>query len=345
MSLLNLCWLIRYLLSSEPPLELRRNGCGMPVRRIKSCFHCRKAKARCSLATPCLRCATRHLDCHYTSTQPRPINHRAEGFRAIRPAGQYHNADTSFEIEAAGSASLVPAREHSLAPEALSTTGFTGLVGSRTDSPGYYSEAYTGSSLDWLGQPHASDLSLEDAPELHDWQPTSDDLACFSFEDLLASPYNSTLESPATSSGETNPFSTNDGLTCNSPGSRDRAPATKSLEPQLVQRTRSLLQGSLTAKLLFSRLADYTRMMADSKTLPPFIYPPCYLGSNDECAPDTSHQCLPEALAICANLSQMFYSRTRGSSNFIWQQICTHLREMKEQVSAAKKPRRCRLGC
>ncbi|KAJ5134309.1 hypothetical protein N7526_005674 [Penicillium atrosanguineum] len=103
--------------------------------------------------------------------------------------------------------------------------------------------------------------------------------------------------------------------------------------PQLSQRERSLQQGSLTGKLLLGRLTVYTRMMADPKTLPPFIHPPCSLDSNDECPPDLPHQCLPEALAVCANLTKMFYSNMQGSHSFAWKQICTHLRQMSEEVS------------
>ncbi|KAJ5590493.1 hypothetical protein N7450_004465 [Penicillium hetheringtonii] len=334
-------YLMRNYVNQSHPLKFNKgHDCGMPVRRLKSCVHCRRAKARCSLATPCLRCATRHLDCHYTSTQPRPTNHyRAEGFRPIRPAAEHSAKNAPFETEAAGSASLAPSQGPSLAPEAVSTTDFTGLVTTGTDSPEYDLEACTNSSLDWFGQSNTYNLLLEDESESHGWQPTSDTdtLACFSFEDLLASPYNSTLEFPTVSSRDTNFFSAHDEMTYTSPDSRGQAPATKSPGPQLVQRTRSLIQGSLTAKMLFSRLCDYTRMMADAKTLPPFIYPPCYLGPNDECTPETSHQCLPEALAVCANLSRMFYSRTRESPNFIWQRICTHLRQMKKEVSTEKK--------
>lgn len=118
------------------------------------------------------------------------------------------------------------------------------------------------------------------------------------------------------------------------PDSLNFASKPQVLGPQLSQRARSLQQGSLTGKMLLGRLTDYTRMMADAKTLPPFIHPPCSLGHKDECPPDSPHECLPEALAVCANLTKMFYSRMSGSHSFIWQQICTHLRQLSEEVSS-----------
>ncbi|KAJ5893107.1 pyridoxamine 5'-phosphate oxidase [Penicillium tannophilum] len=81
------------------------------------------------------------------------------------------------------------------------------------------------------------------------------------------------------------------------PDSMDFNLGTEVLEPQLSQRSRSLQQGSMTAKMIFSRMSEYGRMMADAKTLPPFIHPPCCLGSGDECSPNAAHTCLPEVLA------------------------------------------------
>lgn len=130
------------------------------------------------------------------------------------------------------------------------------------------------------------------------------------------------------------PLANNNAAELTMPESLNFTPSTKVLCPQLSQRARSIQQGSLTGKMLLGRLTDYTRMMADSKTLPPFIHPPCSLDSNDECPPDSPHQCLPEALAICANLTKMFYSHMHASRNFVWKQICTHLRQMSEEVSS-----------
>jgi hypothetical protein len=107
---------------------------------------------------------------------------------------------------------------------------------------------------------------------------------------------------------------------------------TTAIGPQLSQRARSLQQGSLTAKMILSRLTDYTRTMAKGRQMPPFIHPPCF-SSDDECSSRSPHQCLPEKLAVCVNLTQMFYSQLPGSHSFVWQQIRTHVQQMRAEVS------------
>ncbi|KAJ5565394.1 hypothetical protein N7513_001636 [Penicillium frequentans] len=91
----------------------------MPVRRAKSCVNCRRAKARCSLSTPCLRCATRSLACQYATTVPPLADRWPRGFRPIRPATDttvtgttVENAmdvasDTNFAAAGARSATIV----------------------------------------------------------------------------------------------------------------------------------------------------------------------------------------------------------------------------------------------
>ena len=102
----------------------------------------------------------------------------------------------------------------------------------------------------------------------------------------------------------------------------------------LEQRTRTFQQGALTAKMLYSKLVKYTRVMAEAVHLPPFIYPPCWLSGtpSTRCPIDCSHRCLPEALAVCSNLTQMYYVRRIGSEGFVWQQICTHLKQLRDSV-------------
>lgn len=104
-------------------------------------------------------------------------------------------------------------------------------------------------------------------------------------------------------------------------------------EAQLEQRSRSLHQGALTAKMLFGKLASYSRIMADAKRLPPFIYPPCWSSQCSRCVADSPHRCLPETLAICSNLTQMYSLRREGSESFVWQQICAHLKQLRDQVN------------
>lgn len=110
-------------------------------------------------------------------------------------------------------------------------------------------------------------------------------------------------------------------------------------EAELVQRSRSFQQGALTAKMIYSKLASYCHLLADAIHLPPFIHPPCWLGASDRCAADAPHRCLPEPLAVCSNLLQMFSMRREGTEGFVWKQICTHLRELQDNVRCARNVR------
>lgn len=82
-------------------------------------------------------------------------------------------------------------------------------------------------------------------------------------------------------------------------------------------------------------------MMIHGHVLPPFIYPPCALKEQHamECMADGKHHCLPKSLAICASLVQVFYSRTAGSTDFIWKTIYAEQDRLYREVSS----NRCRL--
>ena len=278
----------------------------MPVRKLKSCVHCRKAKARCSLSNPCSRCATRRLECQYATAPLRP-ERRAVAFRAIRPAaGKPGWEQVDQAVDSQHGASLW-SESATLAPGEQSEE--------KNGSPGYPGSMGEGVQTNLTGT-EADSCSLLAA------DPTFDTSLAF-----MPDPQN-TLISPHLLDLEfSNLFP---GLM--TPASLD-TPRTKSSSPQLSQRSRSLQEGSMTAKMIFSRVIDYSRLMAEAKSLPPFIHPPCCLGPGDECSPQSPHQCLPEPLAVCSNLCQMFYSRLPGSHDFIWKQICTHMRQMNGEVS------------
>lgn len=96
----------------------------------------------------------------------------------------------------------------------------------------------------------------------------------------------------------------------------------------LSLRLRSDAQDTLTANILFSQLKVYPQMLAEGFKLPPFIFPPCCLSIEGQCPSDSTHTCLPEILAICASLTQMFVSRTPGSVDFVWKQIHAEVRRL-----------------
>lgn len=281
----------------------------MPVRKLKSCVHCRKAKARCSLSNPCSRCATRRLECQYATAPLRP-ERRAVTFRAIRPAAGksvYGQAEQAFDRQhdapfMAESTTSPPKRQSAEKSDSSSYAGFMGAQ--QTISTEAEEEIF---SLPLAGS--TIDMSLAFTPD----PQTS-----------LISPHLLDLEFSNLFPGLATPASLN-------------TPSIKSSSPQLSQRSRSLQEGSMTAKMIFSRVIDFSRQLADAKSLPPFIHPPCCLGPGDECSSQSSHQCLPESLAVCSNLCQMFYCRLPGSHDFVWKQICTHMRQMNGEVSPANQ--------
>jgi hypothetical protein len=284
----------------------------MPVRRTKSCSSCRAAKARCSLSAPCLRCTKRHLDCHYEHShiQPREGS-RSERFRFIRPskgASSWTSGGDSVVVvgHEAPSTSVEISPPPKLRPWTTTTTNAQALDLGFCQDVVFHSLGPTDSPVS-----HRSINPCYVDPSSPSW--------------FLNLDFPSPANTPCIFSSLDQPMP----LVAPNPTILSNA---SRLERQLTLRTRSLQQGSLTAKMVFSRLVDYTRMMADAKDLPPFIHPPCVQGQGDVCPQDETHQCLAEPLAICANLTRMFHSRTMGSHAFIWQQICTHVRQMELKV-------------
>lgn len=102
----------------------------------------------------------------------------------------------------------------------------------------------------------------------------------------------------------------------------------------LCMRTRTNAQDSLTVNILFGQLTQYPKMLAESLKLPPFIFPPCVLSSGGQCPPDAPHVCLPEVLAICTSLTQLFISQTPGSAGFVCRQIQAEIMRLASCVSS-----------
>ena len=346
----------------------------MRVGRAKACVNCRIAKARCSLSAPCSRCAKRCLECHYAPAQPRRLEHRwTDGFRPISSAAgtcsanvttrggdpQRHRNVTVVD-DAASFVTPAPAAE---APSSSAGVAFGGAetfastaAGRGTPMPDVTVPSdFTRQPFDMSG---SSDLSLAADPASYTTHARDSISDYPSFSHIPSSPRLPDLDFSLANPGSHDQilaevpcrigtFDTPGLLT--TPNTMNCVSRTNALGPHLSQRARSIQQGSLTAKLLFSRLTDFTRMMADGKLLPPFLHPPCSCGCGYECPPESPHMCLPESLAVCANLTRMFYSRMPGSHGFVWQQICAHLRQMRVEVrfwlesALAKVPTRLRL--
>jgi hypothetical protein len=92
---------------------------------------------------------------------------------------------------------------------------------------------------------------------------------------------------------------------------------------KLRLRRRDAIKLCPITSIALGQLYSYPMMLIRGHRLPPFIHPQCTI--NEElapaCADSGSHQCLPQPLAICANMVQMFYSRTPATTDFVWETI------------------------
>lgn len=290
----------------------------MPFSRKKSCSACRAAKARCNLATPsCYRCLRRTLHCEY------------EG----RDTGRtpYSQGSPAVRVSVSSSGEAVRQPEFSLATTSnFHDYGFllTNPQAEKTDSG--YKEV---TSLEW---------------DLIDGSATSG---------LASSPSSLELSSPGSSQHPIILESNIQQYDISSPGILPSTlpdailmdPATwfnniyvspaaithwsSSLKQAL--RLRHAAKACLVTTVVLGQLKGYPRMMIHGRNLPPFIYPRCPLDEelSAECMEKGKHHCLPKPLAICASLVQMFYSRTAGSTEFVWRTIYAEQARLYHEVS------------
>ncbi len=103
----------------------------------------------------------------------------------------------------------------------------------------------------------------------------------------------------------------------------------------LFRRRERSFGSQLSCYYLIQTLRSYPKMML-SGTLPPFIHEKCgILGSRDLFngsmeSPDTL---LQEPLAICKSIVCMYFSKTSGSTSFVWRTIEMELNRLSMEVS------------
>lgn len=68
----------------------------MPISRKKSCIPCRKAKARCNLASTCSHCSDRGLQCTYADA---PIDQPSISTPWVNETGDFNLLDPGLEME------------------------------------------------------------------------------------------------------------------------------------------------------------------------------------------------------------------------------------------------------
>lgn len=109
---------------------------------------------------------------------------------------------------------------------------------------------------------------------------------------------------------------------------------------QKILRRRTFLKDCVLTSVVLGQLTAYPKMMLAGDLLPPFIQPPCHYDEEPapECRVAGRHKCLPEILAICVGLVQMFYSRTQANERFVWGTIFAEQARLRKKVSSRKCP-------
>lgn len=339
----------------------------MPISRKKACEQCRLAKARCSLDRICSRCVNRSLTCDYNGgvsragpyTRPHPLEN-PRGFSSASPALNTVAPLSLFSPIDSGA----PWPELGDAFRDESTLVNTELVDwdsyQAVDSRGTLrdqaslnmSEAATHPPL--LGDsPHhelTNNLTLNELPDsILPWDypgtPQPGDIsnalpgattkqvdeavvmsANVSELDCLSSP---TDQREITGEIEK-------GTTITIYG--------KQSEKSQARRQGPTPEQSLTTKILVGQIKNYPRMLIGGNRLPPFIFPQCIFNGRlcRQCtAANGMHQCLPEPLANCAALTQMFYSRSPGNTQLVWKTMYEEQKRLYEQVSINLSLRYC----
>lgn len=275
----------------------------MPIPRKKSCDHCRTAKARCSLTIPCERCSERNLHCDYGSGAP-----RAEPYPipAVRAAGGYSHsgrtASDQLSVRAAGQNRGFERQDLAGTPSFASprTSVLLGLSETMVDITdgsfdiisGFLNQGSRPSSTSLFGPLGEDDLQDNNLPGGVDF-------------------FTPTIDR-----------------------SLSTIPEGRVQNKLLSQRKTTTTETFLTAKVLLGQIRQYPKMMVEGKRLPPFIHPECSSDkrSMDRCASEEKHVCMPEILAVCANLIHLFYNRTPASSRFAWETIYRHQARLYDEV-------------
>ncbi|KAH8700135.1 hypothetical protein BGW36DRAFT_373498 [Talaromyces proteolyticus] len=308
--------------------------------RRKACQQCRLAKARCSLAAPCARCAERQLSCHYvgsmlrrhvardrpayirpfenststTSSQTKSRPAVSSSFQDTIPVSSSAQGTASCFVEDAadGRCEISYQEEAAFITEAVN--GFPD-VNSMLEVPLNTTSnpiVDTPSSIfQWQGQQNTEPQLMGPLLGSDDFQssqiPIDDNNTVLDSESIDLTGSNYSILSPQQKPHQSGPPS-------------------KSTQTH----TSTSATRILTRRILLGKLTSYPQKMIGGHPLPPFIHPQCVLQerSQEECVSKGTHTCLPESLAICASLVQMFFTKTSTSTAFVWRTINAEHRRM-----------------
>ena len=277
----------------------------MPIPRKKSCGQCRTAKARCSLTAPCERCSERDLRCDYGSARP-----RAEPYRI--PIASSFNSQVRNR----------------------SPTNHGGTRLAAVQSPVFDGRTNAATPL-FASQGTSAPLDLPDATP----QVTETTSACFPGYFSLGGQDGATPFAFPSGDGDLQNnylMSTDDLFSPTMGRSISTTIQGRAQNSLLLQRKTTTTETFMTAKVVLGQIRQYPRLMIQGTSLPPFLHPRCASSGNsllpDSCSSEGKHVCMPEILAVCANLVHLFYNRTAASSRFAWGTIYSHQKRLHDEV-------------
>lgn len=272
---------------------------GRPV----SCRACSSAKTKCSFAKPrCARCESKGLDCLYD-----------EAGRRIAPGPQQQRQPPN---EAAAAAA--PNMTTSTTSPSSTIYGLGGLLRFDPEHPLPIDATaiaepnefdYAAAALnDTL---HPSELGIRLPYRQFEYPKWTDIYLTKSppFDVALSSDAPSTISSDSPNSM----VPTKEKEWVDYEQSVEFQGAMMPLRYQLREKTSA-------TELAFSMFAAFPQMMTRTKTLPPFMHIP------------TFSYAMPERIATCQSIAQLFAARTAETSPFLWRTIDAEVSRISEEV-------------
>ncbi|KAJ4155996.1 hypothetical protein LMH87_001213 [Akanthomyces muscarius] len=303
----------------------------MPISRKKSCAHCRQSKLRCNLDTPsCSQCTRRCFKCVYDGRdldRVAPYSFQASSTSAASISDLSSAVDTSAAINAF---------EHS---DVISGTA-TGLAATAAEDDALLDFSGGGLSIDWLAQGHPA-YSVLESPNSFDIDtielPTvaSRDFFYGTHKQQNFTTLNTEVQHFPHRSTVNPELSQRDTRGALSPAHDVHLVSITAPSDQKILRRRIFLKDCVLTSVVLGQLTGYPKMMVEGDLLPPFIQPPCHYDEEQapRCRVAGSHKCLPEILAICASLVEMFYSRTQANERFVWTTIYAERARLRKKFA------------
>ncbi|KAI0426785.1 hypothetical protein F5Y09DRAFT_51095 [Xylaria sp. FL1042] len=323
----------------------------MPISRKKACEQCRLAKTRCSLDPVCLRCLDRGLECNYSGGSlrvgPYTRPHLAgveQNPSLVNPAISTESLSSVFGLPGSGASSLgfeeVFTEEHA----SILNNGEVDTLLDQAVWNGGMETPHLAPSRDLSYHEAPNDTALDLYPPFTiPWDFTRES-RLWNLQSNVFPPAMNDQSVEVAAKGlpqPDRPSSPREEIESPEEIESTIAVYVERYEHLLAQRRGVTNERPLMAKILQGQMENYPMMLIRGSRLPPFIYPQCILNNklSHRCtSANGTHQCLPEPLANCAALTQMFSSRKPNNSLFIWKAIYDENRRLYKEYPTYDVP-------